>query len=105
MAGIRVDTEWLRRYAEQVRGAGAEVEAARRELDAESLPADSFGQVGRQLGAVDAYERVSRLLLDQTARAGEALVHAGEELREVVEFHTGGDDDSAQDLKREREWL
>ncbi|QGK71496.1 hypothetical protein GIY23_20040 [Allosaccharopolyspora coralli] len=34
-------------------------------------PVDAFGGVGRSLGASDAYERVSRALLDETGRLGE----------------------------------
>ena len=104
MSGIRVDTEWLTQYAGQVRAAGEEIAAARRELDGTRLEPESFGEVGRSAGAADAYARLAALLGDQTRRAGEVLTGAGDELRQVVDFHTGGDDDNAKDIARKQEW-
>lgn len=101
MSGIRVDTEWLTRYASDVRTAGEEVVAAQRELVREP-PADAFGELGSRVGAPQAYTRVAALLAERARRAGEVLVNAGNELHEVVDFHTTGDGDSAHDLARER---
>jgi hypothetical protein len=103
MPGIRVDVEWLTRYAGEVRAAGKDVVAAQRVVEAHALTPESFGDVGREAGAADAYARVAALLLGQARRASEVLVHAGNELQEVVDFHAVGDDDSAHELSREQE--
>jgi hypothetical protein len=103
MSGIRVDAEWLARYADEVRTAGEEVGAAHQELDAARLPHEAFGELGRKVGATDSYRRVADLLMDQTRRAGDAMVSAGEELREVVDFHVRGDDGNAEDLARKQD--
>ncbi|WP_344683770.1 hypothetical protein [Saccharopolyspora taberi] len=104
MSGIRVDTEWLTQYADEVTAAGEEIGNARRELDGARLEPESFGELGRKEGAADAYQRLAGLLGDQASRASEVLTGAGRELREVVDFHTGGDDDNAEDIARKQEW-
>ncbi|GAA0524892.1 hypothetical protein GCM10011581_15250 [Saccharopolyspora subtropica] len=103
MSGIRVDTEWLAAYAREVRLAGEEISAAQQPLLAAQLTPEAFGEVGRQVGAAESYQRLCTLLLDQHRRAGETLTSAGDELRQVVEFHAGGDDDSASQLARKQE--
>jgi hypothetical protein len=104
MSGIRVDTEWLATYAGEVRAAGEEIAAVQRDLEVARLRPDSFGDFGRKAGAAEAYERLRELLVDQTRRAGEVLTGAGDELDEVVDFHAGGDDESAHHIKRKQEW-
>lgn len=103
MSGIRVDVEWLTRYSGEVRAAGEDIVAARAELDAARLGPEAFGAVGRQAGAAEAYEHVAATLRDQVQRAGDLLLDAGDELREVVDFHTAGDEGTAEDLSREQE--
>ncbi|CAM05960.1 hypothetical protein A8924_7155 [Saccharopolyspora erythraea NRRL 2338] len=104
MPGIQVDTEWLTRYSDEVRAAGEDVAEARAGLDAADLEPEAFGELGRRAGAVDSYQRLATLLKDQTHRAAEVLTGAGDELRQVVDFHTGGDDDNARDIARKQEW-
>ena len=101
MSGIRVDVEWLTRCADEVGAAGEDVLAVRRDLEAARLDAEAFGAVGRESGAVEAYERAASVLLDRLSRAGDLLVDAGGELRGVVDSHTGGDESGAGELARD----
>ncbi|MGW1679064.1 hypothetical protein [Saccharopolyspora sp. NPDC002376] len=101
MSGIRVDVEWLATYAREVRTAGEEIAAVPQQLPAVELAPESFGELGREAGAAESYQRLCELLVDQSRRASEALTCAGDELQEVVDFHTGGDDDSAIDIRKQ----
>nr|WP_218888708.1 hypothetical protein [Saccharopolyspora hordei] len=87
-------------YAREVRAAGEEIAAAPRELAAAELAPEAFGELGRKAGAAEAYQRLSALLVDQSRRASEALTRAGDELGEVVAFHSGGDDDGALEIRK-----
>lgn len=102
MSGIRVDVEWLDRYAGEVRAAGEELVSAEGALEPAELEPAAFGELGGD--AARSYQRLCALLRDQTRRAGEALSSAGDELGEVVAHHSGGDDDTAADLARKQEW-
>ncbi|MER7014871.1 hypothetical protein ABT324_25870 [Saccharopolyspora sp. NPDC000359] len=101
MSGIRVDVEWLATYAREVRTAGDEIATAPQELAAAELAPESFGELGRSAGAAESYQRLVELLVDQSRRASEALTRAGDELREVVDFHTSGDDDGAVEIRKQ----
>ncbi|QIZ34793.1 hypothetical protein [Saccharopolyspora sp. ASAGF58] len=101
MSGIRIDIEWLASCAREVRAAGEEITAAQPALTAAELAPETFGALGREAGAAEAYQRLYALLLDQNRRAGETLTRAGDELREVVDFHAGGDDDSAVAMRKQ----
>lgn len=101
MSGIRIDSEWLATYAREVRSAGEEIAAAQSALTAAELAPEVFGELGCEAGAAEAYQRICNLLLDQNRRAGETLTRAGDELREVVDFHAGGDDDSASEMRKQ----
>ncbi|MCI2417163.1 hypothetical protein MOQ72_06995 [Saccharopolyspora sp. K220] len=101
MSGIRIDIEWLATYAREVRAAGEEITAAQQELAAAELAPEVFGELGRKAETAAAYQRVCAFLLDQNRRAGETLTRAGDELREVVDFHTVGDDDSASEMRKQ----
>jgi hypothetical protein len=101
MSGIRIDIEWLATYAREVRAAGEEITAAQPALQAAEVVPEAFGTLGREAGAAEAYQRICALLLDQNRRAGEVLTRAGDELRQVVDFHTGGDDDSADEMRKQ----
>lgn len=101
MAGIRVDVEWLATYAREVRTAGEEISTAPQRLAAAEVAPEAFGELGRGAGAAESYQRLFELLVDESRRAGEALTRAGEELREVVDFHSGGDDDGAVEIRKQ----
>ncbi|MGP4015345.1 hypothetical protein [Saccharopolyspora sp. 5N708] len=101
MSGIRIDIEWLATYAREVRAAGEEITTAQQGLAAAELAPEAFGELGRKVGAAEAYQRARALLLDQNRRAGETLTRAGDELREVVDFHGVGDDDSASEMRKQ----
>ncbi|MEV5539271.1 hypothetical protein AB0L13_20630 [Saccharopolyspora shandongensis] len=101
MSGIRIDVEWLATCAREVRAAGEEIEAAQPAMAAAELAPEVFGALGREAGAAEAYQRLCDLLLDQGRRAGETLTRAGDELGEVVDFHSGGDDDSAVEFRKQ----
>ncbi|MBB5154787.1 hypothetical protein [Saccharopolyspora phatthalungensis] len=101
MSGIRIDVEWLATYAREVRAAGGEITSAQPGLMAAELAPEAFGRLGREAGAGEAYQRICTLLLDQNRRAGETLTRAGDELGQVVDFHAGGDDDSAAAMRKQ----
>ncbi|SFS43835.1 hypothetical protein [Saccharopolyspora flava] len=100
MSGIRIDVDWLSTHARQVREAGEDISTGRARLSEAELGGESFGEIGRKSGAPEAYQRLCEQLLDRHRTAAETLTSAGDELREVVEHHAGGDDDSAVDLRR-----
>lgn len=102
MPGIRVDVEWLTHYAGEVGVAGEETVAAHGELEAARLGAEAFGELGRAVGAVDAYDRVTSVLAEQVRRVGESLVGAGDELRRVVDFHAADGEGDVSSLAREQ---
>ncbi|RRO12936.1 hypothetical protein EIL87_25045 [Saccharopolyspora rhizosphaerae] len=101
MSGLRIDVDWLATHARQVREAGEDITSGRAKLTEAELAGESFGQVGRCSGALEAYQRLCEQLLDRHRTAAETLTSAGEELREVVDHHAVGDDDSAVDLRRQ----
>lgn len=101
MSGIRIDIDWLSTHARQVREAGEDITTGRARLADAELAAESFGEIGRKSGAPGAYQRLCEQLLDRHRKAAETLTSAGDELREVVDFHSVGDDDSAVDLRRQ----
>lgn len=101
MAGIRIDVEWLSTHARQVTEAGEDITTGRARLAEAELTGDSFGEIGRKSGAPEAYQQLCEQLLDRHRKAAETLISAGEELREVVDHHSVGDDDSAVDLRRQ----
>ncbi|KEI45184.1 hypothetical protein [Saccharopolyspora rectivirgula] len=103
-SGIRVDVEWLDRCAGQLERTGEDVLAAQRKLEADGPEEDAFGEYGRRTGAATEFQRLAGLLSDRTRRAGEVLVEAAGELREVTGVHLGGDDESAHEFNREQEW-
>lgn len=103
MAGIRMDPELLARCAGELGAAGDEMNAVGDKLDAVSLGEQAFGRLGRDLGAPEAYRRVSKLVMERTRRTADVVARAGDQLRDVVEFHTVGDEDSAVEFSRQQE--
>ena len=101
MSGIRIDIDWLAAHARQVREAGEEITTGRAKLAEAEIAAESFGEIGRESGAPGSYRQLCEQLLARHRAAAETLTSAGDELREVVDHHWVGDDDSAVDLRRQ----
>ncbi|TDD06909.1 hypothetical protein E1181_11495 [Saccharopolyspora terrae] len=101
MSGIRIDIEWLSTHARQVTQAGEDITTGRAKLAEVELTGASFGEIGRESGAPEAYQQLCEQLLDRHRKAAETLTSAGDALREVVDHHSVGDDDSAVDLRRQ----
>lgn len=100
MSGIKVDPGWLTGYAKMASQGADQLAAAARTLKRTPLEASSFGEIGRTVGAGQAYSSAAATLLGQLTRAGEALSAAAGSLRSIVDEHTSKDSEHAERLKR-----
>lgn len=99
MAGIRVDSGWIADYARTVEQAGDDLTHVLDDLRGTPLGSASFGDVGKQLGTAEAYNRASTTLQQQLSRAAAALTSAADNLRKVATQHSASDADAAASLR------
>ncbi|WP_031466845.1 hypothetical protein [Sciscionella sediminilitoris] len=100
MAGIQLDNEWVSGYVKTIERAGATLGEQRAKLTAGQLSAAAFGELGRQLGAANAYAKASNVLLDQLAKGGAALGSVAGELGKVAGKHNEAEEDNAARIAR-----
>ena len=100
MSGVRIDPDWIASYAKTVSRSAADLGSARDALKGAPLPADAFGQLGRNTGADTAYAQAAQTLSDQLGRAVDALTAAAEGLARTADHYGSHDQDVAALLKR-----
>lgn len=100
MSGIKIDPEWIKDYAKTVERSGSELGTARDTLKGAPLPADAFGELGRNTGTDTAYEQASKTLQDQLSRAVDAIAAAAKGLTKVAEHLGSHDEDAAAAIRR-----
>jgi uncharacterized protein YukE len=98
VAGIKVDLGWLTGYATTVEQAGDDLATALTELDGKYLTARAFGDVGRQLGTMAAYQNAADTLREQLSRAVDALFSAAGNLRVIAREHSASDQQQAASI-------
>lgn len=100
MAGISVDSHWISGYAGTVEQAGEELSRSAATLRGAGLTTNSFGTLGRTIGAAQAYTRAANALLDQLTRAATDLHAAAGSLRTVAGAHSAADAEAARQISR-----
>jgi uncharacterized protein YukE len=100
MAGIKVDPGWITGYANTVDQAADDLTAALSALSRTPLTSAAFGDVGKQVGAADAYNGASATLQQQVTRAAAALRSAAVNLRTIAKEHSSADEQQAAALHR-----
>jgi uncharacterized protein YukE len=100
--GIKVDAGWITDYARTVQQAADDLAHAVDGLRGTPLAAAAFGDVGRQLGTADAYNRAAATLEQQLSRAAAALTSAADNLRTVASRHSSSDQQAAAALRAVR---
>ncbi|AOS65772.1 hypothetical protein [Actinoalloteichus hymeniacidonis] len=97
---ISIDIDWLNNYAKSVNNASDDMQAADESLNEARISAESFGELGAEVGTDVAYARVADHLYQQAQRGCEVLAAAAAGLRNVVTMHQTQDDDAARELAR-----
>ncbi|WP_043721582.1 type VII secretion target [Kutzneria sp. 744] len=100
MSGVHIDPDWIASYAKTVSRSASELGSARDALKGAPLPADAFGQLGRNTGADTAYAQAAQTLSEQLARAVDALTAASESLAKTADHYGSHDQDVAALLKK-----
>ncbi|AHI01545.1 hypothetical protein GCM10010174_08520 [Kutzneria viridogrisea] len=100
MTGIKVDPEWIKGYASTVARSGSELGTARDTLRSGQLPAEAFGELGRNTGTDKAYQQAAKTLQDQLSRAVDALNSASAALSKTAEHFSSHDEDVAASIRR-----
>ncbi|MBB5924077.1 hypothetical protein FHR81_005154 [Actinoalloteichus hoggarensis] len=100
MSDITIDIDWLNNYAKSVHNAADDMTAADEGLNETRIGAESFGELGAEVGTDVAYARVADHLYEQARRGCEVLAAAAVGLRNVVTLHQTQDEDSASGFTR-----
>jgi hypothetical protein len=100
VAGLRMDGVVVVEYAKTAEEAAAELDSAAAEVGGEGVSAESYGELGAQIGLGESYGRAAGALRRQLTDGAEALRSAGEALRRVTVRHGGQDDEAAELIKR-----
>ena len=100
MDAVRVDVDWLRRYAGELDERTDETRAVRSVLDQRRLEPEAFGGLGRSLRTPEAYRRAADTLLAQLRQAETVIGAAARALREAADHYAGHDEDAAVTLDR-----
>jgi uncharacterized protein YukE len=97
---ISVDPQWLEQYADRIDGTTDDLRRVRDAMKASPLRPQSFGEIGRTVGAAQGYARAAELLNSQLARACETLDAAAKGLHAVAKQYGYHDDDVVQQIKK-----
>ncbi|SDF66671.1 hypothetical protein SAMN05216553_102571 [Lentzea fradiae] len=101
MAGrISVDPEWLEQYADRIDGTTDDLRRVRDAMKVTPLRPQSFGEIGRTAGTVQAYARAAELLNSQLARACDTLDAAAKGLHAVAKEHGHQEDESLRLIEK-----
>jgi hypothetical protein len=93
VADFKISGDVVADYAKQVDAATAAGAAG-------SLTAESYGDLGDQVGLGESYAHAAEALRGQLVDGSAALRSASEALRTLLERHAGGDSDAAELIKR-----
>lgn len=96
---IKVDPQWIAKYATTAEQAGDDLAAALHALQGAPLTSAAFGQVGQMVGSASAYNGAATALQGQVSRAVDALHSAATNLRGIAGEHSSADEDQAAALK------
>jgi hypothetical protein len=100
VAGISVNGDWINGYARTVEQAGDDLTQALRSLRGTPLAGAAFGELGRTLGAADAYAKASSGLQGQVDRAVGVLKSAADQLRRIADSHVSLDERQARLIRQ-----
>lgn len=100
MAGFKISADVVADYAKQVDATADELDAATGSVAAGSLTAESYGDLGDQVGLGESYAHAAEALRGQLVDGCAALRSASEALRTLLERHAGGDSEAAELIKR-----
>ena len=91
MNGVSVDQNWITSYANTLAQAAGELAKASQPLQATPLTSASFGSIGNEVQAGNAYNQVAQTLEQQLSRAAAALTAAAANLRSTASAHADAD--------------
>ncbi|APU17618.1 MULTISPECIES: hypothetical protein [Actinoalloteichus] len=100
VSDISIDIDWLNNYAKSVNNASDDFTTADESLNEARISAESFGELGAEVGTDVAYARVADHLYEQARRGCEVLAAAAVGLRNVVTLHQTQDEDAASEFTR-----
>ncbi|AUS79200.1 hypothetical protein C1701_13460 [Actinoalloteichus sp. AHMU CJ021] len=100
MADISIDPEWVTDYARRLERASEDLGEVGQSVHVDGVGAETFGELGVEVGTDTAYAEVRDHLDTQLARGREVLLAASVALRNVARVHLAHDEDSAAELNR-----
>ena len=101
MTGIKVDAAWVGGYAKLTADSAQALADGVRTLATDPLSGESFGELGRATGAMQAYGKAAQLLHTQLQRAVEALNAASDGLEQVTAVYQDTDESGMRAIRRE----
>jgi hypothetical protein len=100
VVGFKINAAVVAGYAKKVDTMADELSGAADSVADGVLTVDSFGGLGAQLGLGASYAHASEALRRRLFGGCAALRSASEALHKVMAHHAGGDDESAELIKR-----
>ena len=101
MTGIKFDASWVGGYAALTANSAEALAEGVKTMDVAPLDQESFGELGRTVNTTQAYGTAAQVLLEQLARAVEALNAASDGLEQVTAVYQNTDDVSVRAMNRE----